>query len=56
MKSQDKLFLADRTIGPLTLSLPKMKTKFLSVNFQKMLTPSYIILRIQRIESSQGRS
>ena len=31
-------------------------TKFLSANFQKNLSPSYIILRIQRLEGKQCRT
>ena len=34
----------------------KQMTKFSSANFQKILRPSYIILRIQRLEGKQGRS
>ena len=34
----------------------KQTTKFLSANFQKMLSPCYIILRIQRQEDKQYRS
>ena len=31
----------------------KQTTKFSSANFQKMLSPRYIILRIQRLEGKQ---
>ena len=34
----------------------KQTTKFSSANFQKMLSPSYIIFRIQRMEGKQSRS
>ena len=34
----------------------KQMTKFSPANFQKMLSPSYIILRIQRLEDQQCRS
>ena len=33
-----------------SLTTKKQTTKFSSANFQKMLSPSYIILRIQRLE------
>ena len=39
-----------------SLSTEKQTTKFSSANFQKMLSPSYIILRIQRLEGKQCRS
>ena len=39
-----------------TLTTEKQTTKFSSANFQKMLSPSYIILRIQRLEGKQCRS
>ena len=41
-----------------TLSLPfkKQTTKFSSANFKKMLSPGYVILRIQRLECKQCRS
>ena len=35
-----------------SLTAEKQTTKFLSANFQKMLSPSYIILRIQRLEAN----
>ena len=38
-----------------SLTTEKQTTKFLSANFQKILNPSYIILRIQRLESKQCR-
>ena len=38
------------------LTTEKQKTKFSSANFQKILNPSYIILRIQRLEGKQCRS
>ena len=42
------------TIGKLnSLTTKKQTTKFSSANFQKMLSPSYIILRIQRLEGKQ---
>ena len=34
----------------------KRKTKFMSANFQKIWSPSYIILRIQRLEDKQWRA
>ena len=34
----------------------KQMTKCLSANFQKMSSPSYIILRLQRLEGKQHRS
>ena len=44
-------------VACITLSLPKQQmTKFSSANFQKMFDPSYIILRIQRLEDKQCRS
>ena len=39
-----------------SLTTEKQTTKFSSPNFQKMLSPSYIILRIQRLEGKQCRS
>ena len=39
-----------------SLTTEKQTTKFSSANFQKMLSPSYIILRIQRLEGKQCRS
>ena len=39
-----------------SLTTKKQITKFLSANFQKMLSPSCIILRIQRLEGKQCRS
>ena len=39
-----------------SLTTEKQTTKFLSENFQKMLSPSYIILKIQRLEGKQCRS
>ena len=40
-----------------SLTTKKQATKFSSANFQKMLSPSYIILRIQiPIEGKQCRS
>ena len=38
------------------LTTEKLTTKFSSTNFQNMLSPSYIILRIQRLEGKQFRS
>ena len=38
------------------LTAKKQTTKFLSAKFQKLLSPSYIILRIQRLEDKQHRS
>ena len=38
------------------LTTKKQTTKFSSANFQKMLSLSYIILRIQRLEGKQCRS
>ena len=38
-----------------SLTTEKQTTKFSSANFQKMLRPSYIILRIQRLEGKQCR-
>ena len=37
----------------LSLTTKKQMAKFLSAYFQKMLSPSYIILRIQRLEGKQ---
>ena len=43
-----------RVITILALEIPKKQTtKFSSAIFQKMLSPSYIILRIQRLEGKQ---
>ena len=39
-----------------SLTTEKQTTKFSSANFKKMLSPSYIILRIQRLEDEQCRS
>ena len=39
-----------------SLTTEKQTTKFSSANFQKMLSPSYIILRIQRLEGKQCKS
>ena len=39
-----------------SLTTEKQTTKFLSANFQKILNPSYTILRIQRLEGKQCRS
>ena len=39
-----------------SLTIKKHTTKFSSANFQIMLSPSYIILRIQRLEGKQCRS
>ena len=39
-----------------TSTTEKQTTKFSSANFQKMLSPSYIILRIQRLEGKQCRA
>ena len=39
-----------------SLTTKKQTTIFSSANFQKMLSPSYIILRIQRVEGKQCRS
>ena len=39
-----------------SLTTEKQTTKFLSANFQKKLNPSYIILRIQRLEGKQCRA
>ena len=39
-----------------SLTTEKQTTKFSSANFQKMLSPSYSILRIQRLEGKQCRS
>ena len=44
----------DLTLNSLTTE--KQTTKYSSANFQKMLSPSYIILRIQRLEGKQCRS
>ena len=38
-----------------SLTTEKQTLKFSSANFQKMLSPSYIILRIQRLEGKQCR-
>ena len=38
------------------LTTKKQTTKFSSANFQRMLSPSYIILRIQRLKGNQCRS
>ena len=44
-------------ISLLTLKvLKKQMTRFMSANLQKMLGPSYIKLRIQRLDSKQCRS
>ena len=37
-----------------SLSTKKQTTKFSSANFQKMLSPSYIILKIQRLERANS--
>ena len=39
-----------------SLTTKEYMTKFSSANFQKMLSPSYIILKIQRLEVKQYRS
>ena len=39
-----------------SLTTEKQMTKFSSANFYKMVSPSYIILRIQRLEGKQCRS
>ena len=39
-----------------SLTIKKQTTKFLSANFQKMPSPSYMILRIQRLEGKECRS
>ena len=39
-----------------SLTTEKQTTKFSSANFQKMLSPCYIILRIQKLEGKQCRS
>ena len=39
-----------------SLTTEKQTTKFSSADFQKFLNPSYIILRIQRLEGRQCRS
>ena len=39
-----------------SLTTQKQTTKFLSANFQKNLSPSYIISRIQRLEGKLCRS
>ena len=39
-----------------SLTTEKQTTKFSSANFKKMLSPSYIILRTQRLEGKQCRS
>ena len=39
-----------------SLTTKKQTTKFSSANFQNILSPSYIILRIQRLEGKQCRS
>ena len=39
-----------------SLTTEKQTTKFSSANFQKILNPSYTILRIQRLEGKQCRS
>ena len=39
-----------------SLTTEKQTTKFSSASFQKMFSPSNIILRIQRIEGKQCRS
>ena len=43
----------DKMVCQLTLKLPKKQTtKFSSANFHKMSNPSYITLRIQRLEGN----
>ena len=39
-----------------SLTTRKQMKKFLSANFQKMLSPSYIVLSIQSLEGKQCRS
>ena len=39
-----------------SLTTKKQTTKFSSAHFQKLLSPGYITLRIQRLESKQCRS
>ena len=39
-----------------SLTTEKQMTKFSSANFQKMISPWYIILRIQRLKGKQCRS
>ena len=39
-----------------SLTTEKQTTKFSSANFQKMLSPSYIIQRIETLKGKQSRS
>ena len=47
---------ATRTKDVQSLSTKMQTTKFSSANFQEMLSPSYIISRIQRLEGKPCRS
>ena len=40
----------------ISLTTKRQTTNFSFANFQKLLSPSYIILRIQRLESKQCKS
>ena len=50
------LFACKFAIVGFILTIKKQRTKFSSANFQKMLSSSYIILRIQRQEGKLCRS
>ena len=39
-----------------SLTTKELMAKFSSANFQKLLSPRYIILRLQRLEGKQCRS
>ena len=47
-------FVTEKRFNSLTTK--KQTTKFSSANFQKMLSPSYIILRIQKLAGTHYRS
>ena len=50
------IHLPSDIVGFNSLNTKKQMTKFSSANFQKMLSPSYIIFRIQRLDGKQCRS
>ena len=55
-RKQHKTFCGESSISLNSLTTNKQKTKFSAANFQKMLSPSYIIFRIQSLEGKQCRA
>ena len=47
---------SSRHISSFSITTERQTTKFSSANFQKMLSPSSVILRIQILEGKQCRS